>query len=430
MDLQDILSKLYSLHRFGIKPGLERTERLLEALGNPQQSLRTIHVAGTNGKGSVSSLCASILMEKGLRVGLYTSPHLLRFNERIQVNAQQIHDSELIDCYQAVEDAADKISATFFEVTTALAFLYFKRMQTDICVIECGMGGRFDATNVIRPLVSIITSIDLDHQEYLGTTLEAICYEKCGIIKSGIPVVNGEARSALQIQMQEHCQKVHAPYQYAPESVQVHAEAIDEHLHSRYTVSFNAHEIDHIQLALSGEHQSRNISSCLAALQCLPEHLRPTREHIRLGAERLRQNTHVRGRIELVRREPPVILDVGHNPACMRELSHTLLRSPYKDSRFRIVFGLMSDKECREMLSLLSLHCLELYATHANTERAMSAEVLAGYAQEEGLKVRVFTSVGFAVQEAMAQNDPVLICGSFYLMEEALKVIEGGEVLG
>ncbi len=186
---EEILAHLFSLQRFGIKPGLERTQHLLNFLGNPQNSFPSVHIAGTNGKGSVCSMLASVFMEAGYKTALYTSPHLVRFNERIRVNIIEISDNDIIRLAEILMPEGEKIGATFFEITTAMAFRYFAEQKVNVAVIETGLGGRFDSTNVLKPLLSVITSLDIDHTEYLGKTIKDIAFEKAGIIKENTPVI-------------------------------------------------------------------------------------------------------------------------------------------------------------------------------------------------------------------------------------------------
>ncbi len=424
MELQALLDKLYSLHRFGIKPGLERTVQLLEAIGNPHKELRCIHVAGTNGKGSISSMSASILQESGLRVGLYTSPHIQRFNERIQVNGIQISDSDLVACFQQLEKAADELQATFFELTTAIAFLYFKQMQTDVCVIECGMGGRFDSTNVVQALVSVISSIDLDHQEYLGSTLETICFEKCGIIKSGVPVVVGEQRDALRAQISSYAKEHQAAFVLASDFVHVLNSQIDDELCTVFDLKSQSYDCKGLRVPLCGSHQVRNIECVVSTLEMLPTDLRPNETALHRGFAQLKKNTSLKARIELYAKNPVVIADVGHNPACMRELVQTLAQSPYKERKWQIVFGVMEDKEVREMLHILQPFCAQLFAVHPHIARALDSEALAEIARDVGMVTSVMgEDIAAAVHAAAMQGDSVLVCGSFYVMEAAMSTL-------
>ena len=198
IEYKEIINELFGRQRAGIKPGLERTLFLLEALANPHLDLQCIHIAGTNGKGTCSSLLASYYMELGSKVGLYTSPHLVEFNERIRINGVKIPSNYIVDIYLELKDKIDEIDATFFEITTVIAFKYFAENNCDICIIETGMGGRFDCTNVINPLISIITSISIDHKEFLGDSLEQIAFEKAGIIKENTPVILGNINRKLE----------------------------------------------------------------------------------------------------------------------------------------------------------------------------------------------------------------------------------------
>ncbi len=428
MQVNAILDKLYARHRFGIKPGLDRILQLLHAIGNPQLDLPCIHVAGTNGKGSTASLCASMLQSKGLRVGLYTSPHIIRFNERIRVNGVQISDEELVASYLRIEEAAEQCEATFFEITTAIAFDYFKKAKTDICVLECGMGGRFDATNVVLPLVSIITSIDLDHQEYLGTTLEEICLEKCGIIKHHVPIVCAEPRLHLRDIIATEAASHEATYLYAPDLESVDVLGVDEFLGSKLRIHHDGIEDSEVTSPLSGVHQLRNLQAALTAMRVLPSQFQPSLNDIKTGVESVKVNSGIRGRTEVLSQDPLVIVDVAHNTACVQMLVQTLAQSPHSNRRFDCIMGLMADKDLDAILVLLKPWIRQLHAVQPTITRARNKDDIARRAAELGIEAVVNDSIEHCVYDVINSRRELLICGSFYVVEEALPAAE--KVLG
>ncbi|MFM8472273.1 MAG: bifunctional folylpolyglutamate synthase/dihydrofolate synthase, partial [Candidatus Kapaibacterium sp.] len=359
MTTEHLLERLFAMHRFGIKPGLERTLRLLAHVDDPHRRMRYIHVAGTNGKGSVCATMASILQEQGLRVGLYTSPHIHRFHERIRFNGESITDEEIVRLFGRIEPFIAETEATFFEVTTVMAFLAFAEREVDVCVLETGMGGRFDATNVITPLVSIITSIDMDHQEYLGTTLEEICYQKAGIIKPGVPVVVGEQRESLRDVIRTEAQVCNARVIIAEDEVRVVSADIDGMLRQHREI-FRTRTADRSIVArspLSGDHQARNLACVIAALDACADILDVTDASVRRGIERIADNTGFGGRIACISTDPLIIADVGHNEACLRQCTETLRRSPYAHTKFAWVFGVMKDKDYAAMIREMAWCC-------------------------------------------------------------------------
>lgn len=423
MTTEHILERLFSMHRFGIKPGLERTLRLLDKVGDPHLRVRYVHVAGTNGKGSVCATLASILQEEGMQVGLYTSPHIHRFHERIRFNGTCITDEEICALYERIEPFIAETEATFFEVTTVMAFLAFAERAVDIAVLETGMGGRFDATNVITPLVSIITSIDMDHQEYLGTTLEEICYQKAGIIKPGVPVVVGEQREGLREVIRREARLHGSPVVIAEDAVRVVSGDIDRELHQRRVIvrtDPRRQELD-VRSPLSGEHQGRNLACVIAALDICRELQDVADASIIRGCENVVTNTGIEGRLSSVSMEPVILADVGHNEACIRQCVQTLRRSPYADTRFAWVFGVMKDKDCAAMIGEMKEFCAMMYAGAANTERALDSASLASVAQTCGVQVVDCGHIDTALHRALDSGLPVIISGSFTVVDEALR---------
>ncbi len=423
--MDQILSKLYSLQRRGIVPGLERVRALLEHLDNPHHHLRSIHIAGTNGKGTVSSVLASILMEAGETVGLYTSPHIRRFNERIRINGVPISNEEIATLFHNIEPVADRIGATFFEITTVMALSKFSK-QSSICVLECGLGGRFDATNVVTPDVAIITSIDYDHQEWLGSTLEQIAFEKAGIIKPNRPVVVGEKRPHLRQVFERKASEVGAsrvcflddiPWSYS----------IVEHTLDGLTMDLSLDNwvMHRLKVPLHGEHQARNVAIALLALKlywgsCQPNDFEQIIAH---GISKVVLNSGLRARIEVVRREPLLVFDVAHNPAGCEALASVVGREPFPP-KWNIVFGVMQDKSYREMLNALAPIAAKFYFAAPRTERACNADVLAEVAHRYQIPCRVYSSIADALRAATESGNPTLCTGSFFTIEEAFEYLD------
>ncbi len=422
MDLQPLLDELFSMTVIGIKPGLERIERLCDAMDNPQNRYPIVHVAGTNGKGSTSAMLASILQTAGYKTGLYTSPHIQRFNERVRINGEMISDEDLVRLARPLMDAAKPVAGSFFEVTTALAFQWFAEKRVDIAIIETGLGGRLDATNIVQPIVSIITSVDIDHTEYLGTTLVSIAKEKAGIMKAATPCVIGEALAELRPVFDAYADIIHAPTIYAHDIVHVEVDkfhpdmtmtvsVIDQTFRSYYTTD------------LCGAHQANNIATVLAALPILQQVYFIDEANIRTGLRNVRASTGLVGRIELLRADPPVVLDVAHNPSGIEALADTLRACGYADETWHIVFGVMSDKDTLAMLQALLSITHTLHICEPQIERALSTAKLEAFAHSVGFdNVVAYASVGDATRAAIAAGATV-ICGSFHVADEALNAM-------
>lgn len=426
-ELQALLSELYALHRFGIKPGLDPIRDLLASTGNPHTRYKTIHVAGTNGKGTVSSAIASILREAGLRVGLYTSPHIVRFNERVRIDGIPVADAEIVALWEMLRHDIHRTQATFFEATTAMAFHAFARANVDVAVIEVGLGGRLDATNVLDPDLAVITSIDYDHQQYLGDTLELIAREKAGIMKPGRPVLVAEPRIRLWPLFSD-----------AAHLAGAHLVALDDLIrpvltitHRDLTTSFEVHRKNASSLLvekmpLVGDHSVRNATTGIAAALLL-NGLGWNISDIAIanGLQNLRHNSGLSGRIHLISAQPEVILDVAHNDAGVAALADALRRCHRENYSFSVVFGAMSDKPVGAMLGSLEPFTAELFCAVPEYERAASAEQLMSAAAEAGHRRAVqCSSVAEAVAKAVESKRPILIVGSFYLAGEAVRAIK------
>ena len=418
MNLDSILDELFAMtFHAGIKPGLERINALLAGLGDPHHQLNIIHVAGTNGKGSTCSMLASILTEAGYTVGLYTSPHVRRFNERIRINGAPIADADVARLAVPLMEQASSIGGTFFEVTTAMAYQYFAERRVDVAIIETGLGGRLDATNVCVPLLSVITTIDRDHMEYLGDTIPLIAGEKAGIIKPGVPVVIGPNGAEACEVFERRAEAMGSELVFAEDDVSVEVDAFYADL--TMSVSAIQHESRRYYVSdLSGRHQAENICTVLGAIPILQRVFAIDEEDIRRGLRSIRRNSGIVGRTELVPGTPLTILDVSHNPGGIRSLVRTLI-----DSRIagpvHVVFGAMGDKDVAGMLQeLLPVHPT-IYACAPRLARSMPVDDVVTYAKRVGHEhVHMHPSVAEAVVAARARGTTI-ICGSFHVADEA-----------
>ncbi len=424
--LSQSLERLYALRTFGIKPGLEVEVALLEKLGNPQTSFAAIHVAGTNGKGSVCALLDSVLRTTGLTVGLYTSPHLVNFNERIRVNGVAISDAELAELFEAMEGPADAVNrdadgreVTFFEFTTALAFEYFRRRKVQVAVVEVGMGGRLDATNVVWPAVSVITRIGLEHTEYLGKTLAAIAGEKAGIIKVDRPVVCGstpdEARTVIRATALER----NARFVEAAETVTVRRVSQDV---TGQKVAISSGDTDYgtVKLSLLGKHQLENVVTAVATLEtlasCSPMVVPPELVRRGLGAARWP------GRLQVLSEKPPVVLDGAHNPDGARVLA-LALKELFKKRKVGLIWGMCEDKDTLGFAKAMGGVVQRCWTVPIASERSMDPAKLALLARGEGWETTVSglaEAQDEARQWALANDGAVCIAGSLFLAGEVI----------
>ena len=398
------------------KPGLDNTIALMEHLGNPHTKFRSIHVAGTNGKGSTSHLIAAVLQSAGYKVGLYTSPHLVDFRERIRINGQMIPEENVVQFVQDNRAFLDQIKPSFFETTMALAFDYFAQQQVDIAVIEVGLGGRLDSTNIITPLLSVITNIGYDHTEFLGHTLKDIAREKAGIIKPGVPCVIGETDDETE-QVFIEAAKANGLWGNGLETTDCRIWFADQ---CGYMRKRRLREAPTCQL--QGLYQDKNQQMAYVALQVLRNYtqytLHITQSAIAKGYANVCSLTGLRGRWELLNEKPLTICDTGHNSHGIKYVAEQLAILHNTHSTLHIVFGMVSDKDVDVVLSLLPKEA-HYYFTQAKTHRAMPAEEL----RAKFGNGRAFPSVEAAVRAAQKEatdKDIIFIGGSNYVVGEAL----------
>ncbi len=415
------LKTMYGLRRFGIKLGLATIKNILNGLGNPQDNFECIHVAGTNGKGSVASALASILQAAGYRVGLYTSPHLIRINERIRINHRQISNHDVVVAYQAVRRVHyGQREPTFFEFATAMAFYEFGRQNVDWAVIETGMGGRLDATNMIKPAVSIITNVSLEHRDYLGQTLSQIANEKAGIIKRRTPAVSGVKQPSAIAVVEEVARKKSAPlFRHAKEFT------VKRHPSGRFSYDGIDHSWRNLQTNLIGDHQITNAALVLAAVELLNrKKTKISEHHIRAGLTHI----HWPGRLEIVSTDPFILLDGAHNLMAARHLARYLSKN-LGNRRITLVIGILDDKPYASILKSLLPLCRRVVLTRARIDRALDPEILNAVAQKIVADITVIPDVARAVAYAAKtarSNEVICIAGSLYVVGEAKEAFEKG----
>jgi len=424
MTYQEAIEYLYQLQRHGIRSSLDVSIRLMEALGQPHLQFRSVHIGGTNGKGSTAAMLASVLRAGGYRVGLYTSPHLIDFTERIRVDGTPIPPesvAKLTDHIRAT--SGPTLSPTFFEFTTAMAFLYFAQQQVDVAVVEVGMGGRLDATNVLNTLASVITNVDYDHESYLGSTIERIAGEKAGIIKENTPVVTAAGRTEAIEVIEEICRKQRARLTLLGRDVW---------LDGRSPSDFDYHgqkmTLRHLFCPLLGHHQIINAGSVLAVVELLANlGLGLTEKSIREGFRSVRWE----GRLEVARKEPLVLLDGAHNPAGARVVGNFLAETKQvRKGRLLLIIGILADKNISEILKELVPSCDEVILTRPDYSGAASLDTL-----RQGLrdfigpvtpKERISEAVAYAMGRLLPQ-DILCITGSLYTVGAAKAFLEGRE---
>jgi dihydrofolate synthase/folylpolyglutamate synthase len=368
-------------------------------------------------------MIASILVEAGYKVGLYTSPHIRAFNERIRIGNELISNEDIARLAVPLMESAKAVGGTFFEVTTAMAFQYFAERRVDVAVIETGLGGRLDATNVCMPLASIITSIDFDHMEYLGNTLTAIAGEKAGIIKEGAPAIVGHVDASIRGVFERKATSCSTSIVFAEDVVGIEVDTIYPDL--TMSVAVIKDDIRQYFVAdLAGEHQAANIQTAITALPALRSVYFVDDDHVRSGLQHMRRNIGLRGRCELYSSSPRVVLDVSHNPGGIAALVR-ILQSSGMQAPFNIVFGVMSDKDADGMLSALLPLNVTIYACAPHVPRSMPHTEVATRASACGhIDVVDCTSVAEATSRALASGGTTIICGSFHVADEAVAYLD------
>ncbi len=427
MNYQETITYLYKhlpmFSRVGAvayKADLHNTIALCNAFNNPQNKYKTIHIAGTNGKGSTSHMLASILQAQGYKVGLYTSPHIKDFRERIRVNGQMMEEQAVIDFVEESRAITAEIQPSFFELTVAMAFNYFALKKVDIAVIETGLGGLLDSTNIITPILSIITNIGYDHQHILGNTLQEIATQKAGIIKQNVPVVVGETLKETKSIFTETSYKNKAEVFFAEdEFVTIKSEILDGKLKCIVKNNFINTESSYI-IDLTGIYQAKNICTVLKSIGVLKEIGYPiSNEALQFGLASTKQTTGLRGRWEILQNNPIIITDVAHNrDGIIQILSQ--LNSQHLGVNLHFVLGFVKDKDIEGVLSLFPKN-EAYYFTNAHIPRALPYRELAEKANAMGLMGKGFDDVNKALDAAKknaTNQDVILVCGSFFIIAE------------
>jgi len=406
------------------KADLENTVAICNLLENPEKSFRSVHIAGTNGKGSTSHMLASIFQEKGLKTGLYTSPHLLDFRERIRINGIMIPEEKVIRFVEKYKPDFEKIQPSFFEMTVGLAFNHFREEKVDIAIIEVGLGGRLDSTNIITPLLSVITNISFDHKQFLGNTLEKIATEKAGIIKYHIPVVIGESQEEIRHVFIEKARKEESEIVFADAEFTVGESTAWEAGSGQMRLDIlrnNTKYLTQLKSPLGGNYQKKNIITVCAACELLSKQFSDiSKDELRKGILHVIMNTGFAGRWQLLSRSPLTVCDTGHNEAGLQEVLDQIKRTPHDHLHF--VFGMVNDKEIEDILKMLPRDAT-YYFCKADIPRGLDAHELRLKATGYGLTGEAFDSVKKAMkaaQQRAGKNDLVFIGGSTFVVAEVV----------
>ena len=401
------------------KKDITNTVLLCDASGNPQNKIRTIHVAGTNGKGSTSHMLAAIFQQCGYKTGLYTSPHLKDFRERIKVDGNWIEENFIISFVEKMKDISEKISPSFFELTVVMALQYFAEQKVDIAIIETGLGGRLDSTNVITPELSIITNIGYDHMNILGDTLEKIAFEKAGIIKPNVPVVIGESLPETKnifLEKAKQCKSeiIFAETEYIITDSFLKINELDVEVTNSASNKKEKYILD-----LNGIYQQKNLVTVLAAIDELNNlGYNLEKENISSALASVKKITGLHGRWDIIQLEPVIALDVAHNEDGIKQLLHQISLCKYE--HLHIIFGIVKDKDADKILSLLPKDAM-YYFTRSQIPRALPEDELAAKAKQFDLHGEKFSEVNEALKAAMAKahkEDLIVVCGSVFLVGE------------
>ena len=424
--LQYLYRQLPMFQRVGpaaFKKDLSNTIALCDYLGQPQKTFPSIHLAGTNGKGSTTHILAAILQASGKRVGVYTSPHYKDFRERIKINGQLVSKNYIVDFVRQHKAIFETIQPSFFEITVAMAFAYFAEQKVDVAIIETGLGGRLDSTNVIRPILSIITNIGYDHQQFLGNTLPEIAAEKAGIIKELVPVVIGETQKETTAVFKDRAIQSKAPIYFADQNIQVQFIKGLAH-HDVYAIISDANALPTtLKVNLKGQYQRKNLTTALQAFTVLQEQaLLPaiTTEHLLDGLVDLKKQTYFIGRWQQLGEKPTILCDSGHNIDGLQLVLAQLKDMEYE--QLHVVFGMVKDKEPSKILSLLPTNA-RYYFAKAAIPRGLDATTLKDVAKELGLKGRAYISVKNALKAAKKHansTDLIFVGGSIFVVAEVL----------
>ncbi len=400
------------------KADLKNTLALCAFLGNPQDQIKTIHVAGTNGKGSTSHMLAAIMAQNGFKTGLYTSPHLKDFRERIKINGEMISKDFVVQFVERTQDITEEISPSFFELTFAMALDYFAHEKVDVAVIETGLGGRLDSTNVILPLVSVITNIGLDHVDILGDTLEKIAFEKAGIIKPEIPVVIGQFTKETKPVFLKKASETHSEITFAQENYSILSAKNNHDFLDVDVIRIETNTKENYHLDLGGLYQQNNLLAVLSAVEYVKDHFVMKENNIKTALANVKNLTGLHGRWEVINFKPKTVIDVAHNADGVSQLLKQISVTPFRE--LHLIFGMVKDKDIDTVLSLLPEYA-HYYFTNAHIPRALPAGELKEKAFSFGLKGDAYDDVNSARQaaeEASSAEDLIVIFGSVFVVGE------------
>ncbi|GBD90698.1 bifunctional protein FolC [bacterium BMS3Abin04] len=418
MNIETALNKLFSLHQFGVKLGLENITNLLNFIGNPQKALNIFHIAGSNGKGSTASFLSSILMEAGYKVGQFTSPHFVRFNERIRVNGIEIPDECVADFMEKLDPYIIEFQPTFFELTTALAFKYFAESKVDFVVLETGLGGRLDATNTVIPLASVITTISLEHSHILGNSLQKIAFEKGGIIKKDVPVFIGLLPSESEQEITKMASEKNSRGFKLDDNIITGKDYV--------SVKSGGKKISLYAAPLKGYHQLLNAAlAILTACEIISE---ITIKNILDGIDNVITNSGISGRYEIYRQRPRIIFDSAHNPGGIDSFVNEFKKEWAKYRSRILIFAAMKDKNTLVMIKKLKDYFDKIYFTNINYKRAATPEQLIEIAGKTNVSAeKLIDKTGFVknFKNNYSKNDCLVVIGSIYLLGEIKTGLSG-----
>ncbi|MBQ8222042.1 MAG: bifunctional folylpolyglutamate synthase/dihydrofolate synthase [Bacteroidales bacterium] len=419
-----MFNKLPMYQRIGAaayKANLDTTIEILNHLGNPQHNFRSVHIAGTNGKGSVSHSLASVFQEAGYKTALYTSPHLRDFRERIRINGEMISEDKVVSFIKENKTKLEELELSFFEMTVAMAFDYFSKEKVDIAIIEVGMGGRLDSTNVIRPELSLITNISLDHVKFLGDDESKIAVEKAGIIKTETPVVIGETQERSKNVFIEKAKEKNSPIYFADKIIECRKNTTDNIEYQDFDIyKENTLYLKNLKYPLLGNYQKKNLATIICALDILRNKFNIEDNHIYEGLSKVVTNTGLMGRWQVINKKPLAIADTGHNVAGINEVVKQL--SETKFDKLHFVLSVVNDKDIEGILKLLPDYA-DYYFCKADIPRGLDAEILADKARAVGLKGEVYASVRQAYETACnnaKDGDLVFVGGSNFTVAEVV----------
>lgn len=422
-----LYGQLPVFHRIGAaayKTDIDNTIKFMECLGNPQNDFASIHIAGTNGKGSCSHLIASILKQSGKKTGLHTSPHLVDLRERISVDGKLCSKNYVINFLKKHKKEIETIQPSFFELMVAMAFNYFKQKRVDNAVVEVGMGGRLDSTNILSPLCCLITNISFDHTQFLGNTLPEIASEKAGIIKSNTPIVISQSQTETKDVFLQKAKQMHAPIYFADENYELKNIKEDDEFLTADVYRKGQLFIQNLQCPLKGDYQKKNLLGVLQTIETLNtiENYHISKQDIKEGIKNLQKNFLLQGRWQIIKQNPLTICDTGHNEDGLSLVLKQLAK--VKKEKLNFVFGVVNDKDIDKEINMLPKEA-EYFLCKANIPRGLEVEILAQKFQSKGMKYRVFSSVkqayNQAQKDAIKTNAMVFIGGSTYTVAEILQ---------